>query len=502
MLNVNFPVQMMSEILGPGKGGTQVGHIEGRSREQTVMFPEALDDYVVADNAVRVIDAWVDGQDLVGLGFARVEPAATGRPGYDPGDLVKLYVYGYMNRVRSSRLLERETHRNVELMWLMRCLRPDFKTIADFRKDNGKAIGGLFRQFVLFCQDQGLVAGELVAIDGSKFVAVNNPGRNFTAEKLKGRIERLERSIGEYLQELNQADAAQPEAPRAEDIARTLEHLRENQANAQARLEQLQATGESQLSLTDGDARAMKTPQHGSVVGYNVQSVVDSRHKLIVEFAVTNEGNDRNQLGAMALRTKGALGLEAFEVVADTGYANADEVARCAQEGITTYLRAPVIPGNEARGLYGKNRFEYDPSSDSYRCPAGQVLNYQSTSQHEGRAVKLYGTLACKDCPMRAACTTSREKGRVITRPINQDHLDAAAARAKAHPEIMRERKCLAEHPFGTLKRAWDQGYFLMRGMAKVSTEISLSVLSYNLKRTISILGVQNLLAAITARTA
>src|SRR5229473_1052128 len=471
-----------------------MSHIEGQDRQQSVLFPPTLDEYVEVDNPVRVIDAYVDVQDLGGLGFARVEPKATGRPGYAPGDLLKLYLYGYLNRLRSSRVLEQEAQRNVELMWLLKRLSPDFKTIADFRKDNGGAIRQMCRAFTLFCQEQGLIKGELVAIDGSKFVAVNNPGRNFTEDKLTRRIGVLEQHIGEYLEALERNDVQDPGAPSREDITRALKHLKENHANAKARLTQLQESGESQLSLTDADARSMKAGA-ANIVGYNVQTVVDAGHKLMVTFDVNNACNDRNQLSSMALEAKTALNTRTLTVVADVGYCNAEEVAICMENGITPYVPRPKRGGNEKRGLYGKDRFCYQ--RDSYTCPAGEILAYQSTSLHQGRPVKIYGTPACKTCLQRSHCTTSKVKGRIITRSLHEDALDAMAKRVKAAPEMMRARKGIVEHPFGTIKRAWNQGYFLMRGLANVRTEMSLTVLAYNLRRVINILGTQKLLAVL-----
>jgi transposase len=474
-----------------------MGYIQGRGRDDVTMFPEALDDYVTPDNPVRVIDAFVDAQDLKRLGFERAEPAATGRPGYSPRCLLKLYLYGYMNRVRGSRALEREAGRNIEVLWLTGMLKPDFKTLADFRGDNGKAIQAVCREFTLFCAREGLIKGELVAIDGSKFKAVNSAARNFSQAKLNAQIEALDARAKQYLEQMERADAGDPGVPSGEDVKRALENLRERKAKAQGRLDQLAATGQSQISLTDADARAMKTGMHERVVGYNVQTAVDAQHKLIVAHEVTNEGNDRNELGGMAVKAKDILKRESLQVVVDTGYSNADEVARCEAQGITVYLNPPTIEGNEQRDLYGKPRFHYDEQADLYRCPAGQSLTYSSTSQHAGRQVRLYRTSACGGCSQRPQCTSAKERGRVITRAINQGALDAAARRARDNPQIMRERKCVAEHPFGTIKRGWGYGFFLMRGMAKVRTELSLTVLVYNMRRAINILGTQRLVGAL-----
>jgi transposase len=474
-----------------------MGYIQGRARNDRTMFPEALDDYVTPDNPVRVIDAFVDMQNLKSLGFERAEPAATGRPGYSPACLLKLYLYGYLNRIRGSRPMEREAGRNIEVLWLTGMLKPDFKTLADFRRDNGKGIQGACREFTLFCARQGLIKGELVAIDGSKFKAVNSAARNFSEAKLTAQIEALDARAKRYLEEMEQADAGDCGEPTGEEVRRALEVLRERRASAQGKLDQLAASGQTQVSLTDPEARAMKTGMHERVVGYNVQTAVDAEHKLIVAHEVTNRGNDRNELGDMATKTKDILKREALQVVADTGYSNADEVARCEAQGITVYLTPPSFPGNDQRGLYGKPRFAYDEHTDSYRCPAGQSLTYSSTSQHVGREVKLYRTSACTECSQRAQCTTAKDRGRVITRALNQSALDAAARRVRDNPQVMRERKCIVEHPFGTIKRAWGYGHFLMRGMAKVRTELSLTVLAYNMRRAINLLGTQTLVAAL-----
>jgi len=474
-----------------------VGYIQGRGREERTLFPEALDDYVLADNPARVIDLFVDAQNLKELGFERAEAAVRGRPGYDPRCLAKLYIYGYLNRVRGSRMLEREAARNIEVLWLLGMLKPDFKTIADFRKDNREAIQGLCRQFTLFCARQGLIKGELVAIDGSKFKASNSAARHISEGKLKAQIAALEKRTEQYLQDMDQADAVDPGVASSEEVQQALAKLRERKQEMEQRLKDLSESGKTQESLTDKDARSMKSGMHEALIGYNIQTAVDAEHKLIVAHEVTNEGNDRNQLSEMAQQAKEILERESLDVVADTGYANASQVAQCEAQHITVYLNPPRYGDNEQRGLYGKHRFRYDEARDAYRCPAGLWLIYSSTSKHNGSDVRLYRTSACGSCAQRSNCTSAKERGRVITRPVDQAALDRAAQRAKQRPDIMRQRKCVVEHPFGTIKRIWGYGQFLMRGFDNVRTELSLAVLCYNLRRVMSIMGTKQLIAAL-----
>jgi transposase len=358
------------------KGGSLMDYIRGTSRHQVTLFPEAVEDYITEDNPVRFIDAFVASLDLKELGFARTEPAETGRPAYDPGDLLRLYLYGYLHRVRSSRMLEREAKVNLEVMWLLGKLAPDFKTIADFRRDNLAALKGVCREFTLLCRKLKLFGGELVAIDGSKFKAVNNRRRNFNEARLTKAIKAMEQKIDGYLQSLEEADADDPDpnepGPTAAELRVKIAELKERKAKYQALKEGMKESGAKQVSLTDPDARSMVMHHHSTEVGYNVQTVVDDQHHLIVEHEVTNDPTDHAHLAEMALRAKATLGVDQLEVVADMGYYDGAEVKQCAEAGVTTYIPQPITSINQKRGLFTKQDFVYDQTQDCYRCPAGQ----------------------------------------------------------------------------------------------------------------------------------
>jgi len=475
--------------------------IRGVTRKQVILFPETVEDYITEDNPVRFIDAFVVSLDLVRLGFSRASPKETGRPAYDPADLLRLYLYGYLNRVRSSRMLEREAKVNLEVMWLLGKLTPDFKTIADFRRDNLAALKAVCREFTLLCRKLKLFGGELVAIDGSKFKAVNNRRRNFNEARLSKAIKALEEKIAGYLGSLDEADAAEPDPPEptpsAAQLREKIKTLQQRKAKYEALKQGLQESGEKQVSLTDPDARAM-VMHHGSTeVGYNVQTVVDEKHQLIVEHEVTNDPTDHAHLAEMALRAKETLGVEQLEVVADMGYYDGAEVKQCAQAGITTYIAKPLTSVNQKRGLFTKQDFVYEEAKDCYRCPAGAELTYRYESFELNRQIRYYATPKCAGCPIRSKCTTNK-RGRRISRWVDEKLLEDMARRVRARPEMMRRRQQLSEPPFGTIKRAMGQGYFLMRGLHKVGAEMSLTVLSYNLKRVVNIVGVKKMIAALT----
>ena len=465
-----------------------MSYIEGADRQQAWLLPERLEDYVRAENPVRFLDAFVDSLDLTTLGFQRATANSMGRPPYAPGDLLRLYLYGYLNRLRSSRRLEREAQRNVELLWLLRQLRPDFKTIADFRKDNLQPLRAVCREFTLLCRQLELFGGELVAIDGSKLRAVNSKRRNFSERKLRATLAEIDAKIDGYLQQLDAADAIEPNAaqPTAAQLQQKIAHLKQRRQQNAARLEQLQTNGQTQVSLTDPDSRSMKVGQ-GTEVCYNVQTAVDAKHKLIVEHAVTNAVTDLGQLTPMATAAQQTLGVAKLEVLADMGYYWGQQVKECADAGITCYIPKALTSANTQQGLFGKERFAYDRENDCYRCPAGQVLSYRSRSFELGRSIRYYRAPVsiCRTCALKARCTRNQEARR-LSRWEHEDLLDQ-----------MQHRIALAEHPFGTIKRGMDAGYFLLRGLEKVRTEMSLTVLAYNLKRVINLLGVPKLLLAV-----
>lgn len=478
-----------------------MGYIRGSERGQHILFPSTLDEYVEEANPVRAIAAFVGALDFAELGFVRGEAAETGRPGYDPRLLLGLFIWGHLNKVRSSRKLERECGRNLEAMWLMENLRPDFKTIADFRKDNGEPIKQAVVKFRLWCVGEGLYGREMVAVDGSKFKAVNNSERNYTKKKLAQLIERESLRVAEYLKAIEAAD--QEDAAAAPEPQLSGEQLREKLSKLKERLtkhEQLEQTlkesGQSQISLTDADARLMKTSK-GSDVCYNVQTVVDSKHKLIAAYEVTNEGNDLGQLAQMAQQAREALGVATLTVLADGGYFDGDTIKECEEAGITAYLPLPQSGAANQRGLFSARKFTYDEAQDLYVCPQGEALTFRSQEKGSNQKLyRLYRTDACGACPLRVQCTTSK-RGRKLRRWIHEDVLERLRERIRDQPELLKERKKLAEHPFGTIKRTMDQGYFLMKGTKKVTTETSLTVLAYNLKRVINIMGVEKMIMSM-----
>jgi transposase len=475
--------------------------VEGVDRGQTTLFPERLEDWIGEDNPVRVIDAFVDALDLRGLGFDSVMPEATGRPSYHPAVLLKLYIYGYLNRVQSSRRLEREAGRNVELMWLIGRLSPDHKTIANFRKDNSRAIRQVCVQFVVLCRKLGLLNTASVAIDGSKFKAVNNRDKNFTRAKVERRRAQIEESVARYLRQLDTADRHEPTEALAARTTRLKEKIArlEQEMQRLAELEaQMLASPDQQISLTDPDARSMATSGRGSgVVGYNVQVAVETEHHLIVAHEVINDGCDRAQLSAMGQEAKAALEVEELEAVADRGYWDSEEILACEQAGVTVTLPKPMTSGSKADGRFGKQDFVYLPDEDAYRCPAGEKLRYYYSNVERGLTLRRYWTMACQGCLLKSRCTTAPQ--RRITRWEHEDVLEAVQRRLDLNPGAMRQRRETVEHPFGTIKMRMGATHFLMKRLPKVRGEMALHVLAYNLTRVLNILGIQPLMAALRA---
>ncbi len=470
-------------------------HRRGMAREQTSLLPASIEDYVGADHPVRVIDAFVDGLDVAGLGFEHAKTAATGRPPYHPADLLKLFVYGYLNRVRSTRRLETEAGRNLELMWLIGQLRPDFKTLANFRRGNSKAISRTCRAFTEFCRTQGLFAAELVAIDGSKFQAVASRKKVWTPERLAKAQARADERIAHYLQELERSESEEAgSGPSTQQVQAALTELKARRDQLQAPAQGLAQSGQSQWVQGEPQAKLMRTAQGAHAVAYNVQIAVDSSHKLIVAHDITNQGNDHQQLYPMAKAAKATLQVEHLSAVADTGYTNGEQAAQSEAEHIT-----PIVPMQKAAHTHGnffpKGQFTYDRQSDTYRCPAGALLRRIKSDQRQ--QVHLYGTPACEPCALRAQCTKAQR--RTINRDFHADYAEAAALRAAQHPEKMLARRCLAEHPFGNLKWLMGVPRFLLRAIEGAKIEMDLAVTAYNLKRVISILGVPYLLAQMKA---
>jgi len=476
---------------------TSMKHRAGLDRSQTLLFPERLEDYIAAENPVRFLDAFVASLDLHALGFDKARCAETGRPPYDPAALLKLYLYGYLHRIRSSRLLEAECRRNVEVLWLLGKLAPDFKTIADFRKDNLKPLKAVARQFTLLCRKLELFGGELLAIDGSKFAAVNARDQNFNAAKLQDLIERADERLAEYLKGLDTADTAERGGASLSKggLAEKIAALQERQDWHRELLGQLDAE-QKQVSVTDPDTRKMPTA-HGTMVGYNAQMAVDAKHKLIAADDVTNEVTDLHQLANVALEAKSNLELKGADVVADAGYYNAAEVSRCVEHNLTPYIPKADTSANTARGLYGKSQFKYDAAKDVYVCPAGGALTYRFATYELGRELRYYRASGCKTCALKSRCTRNKAN-RTITREENEHLMEAMAARMRAQPWKFKLRKTLAEHPFGTIKRWFGYTHFLLKGLAKVQCEWSLTTLVYNLKRVLNLVSFEKLMAAVS----
>jgi len=473
------------------------GFIEGENRSQATLFPERLDDYITDSNPIRVIDVFVDELDLGSLSFKTI-PEDTGRPPYHPATLLKIYIYGYLNRVQSSRRLEREAQRNVELMWLTERLAPDFKTIADFRKDNGKAIQQICREFVLICRKLELFTEAFVAIDGSKFKAVNNRDRNFTKAKMKRRLQQIDESIARYLSQMASADRQDTRAAKhtSERLQDKITKLKKEVKRLTVLEKDMLSRPDQQISLTDPDARSMATSgKDTGIVGYNVQAAVDAEHHLIVAHEVTNIGTDRHQLADMAERAREELGSGTLDVVADRGYYEGGNIKTCEDADITVTLPRPQTSGAKAEGRFGKQDFVYVAANDVYRCPAGERLTYRFSGIEKGKTIRRYWTNACKGCALKAKCTTGPE--RRISRWEHEAVLEKVQNRLDHNPDAMRVRRSTVEHPFGTIKCWMGATHFLTMTLPKVATEMALNVLAYNMKRVIAIMGVGALLEAM-----
>jgi transposase len=473
--------------------------VEGADRSQSTLFPQYLEDWIDEDNPVRVIDVFVEELDLAELGFVGVEPEVTGRPSYHPSVLLKLYIYGYLNRTQSSRRLEREAGRNVEVMWLTGRLAPDHKTIADFRKDNGRAIRQVCVRFVVLCRMLGLLAHASVAIDGSKFKAVNNRDKNFTRAKMERRMAQIEESVARYLQQLDSADRQEPSEAlktKTSGLKEKIEKLKEQMRRLEILKVNMLAAPDQQILLTDPDARSMATSGRGSgVVGYNIQVAVETTNHLIITHEVINEGSDRAQLSPVAKQAKTVLGVENLDAVADRGYFSGEEILECENAGIMVTLPKPMTSNSKAEGRFGKQDFRYVAEQDIYICPAGERLAYYCTTEDKGMVLRRYATKACQNCAIKHACTTAKQ--RLISRWEHEQVVEAVQRRLDEHPEKMRLRRETVEHPFGTIKAWMGATHFLMKTLPKVATEMALHVLAYNLTRVMNIIGVRPLLAAM-----
>ena len=476
--------------------------IEEGPRSQSTLFPELLDEYISPNNPIRAIDYFVDDLNMRRLKFNRVEPCDTGRPGYRPTTLLKLYIYGYLNRISTSRRLENETHRNIEVMWLLGRLQPDHKTIAKFRKDNGEAIQQACSEFVEICRKMEMFSQSMIAIDGSKFKAVNNKKKNDSQGSMKRRIARTERHINEYMQLLDAKDKDEPIADEREipELQEKLDSLEEHLKKLKLREQEVKAQPDKQISETDPDSRLMKQSTVGSLVGYNVQTAVDTAYKLIVAHEVTNSPTDRGQLLPMARLVKDTLDTDDLLVLADRGYYKGTDIKTCLDEGITTLVPKSLTSGNGANGLFPRSAFKYDAEKNEYTCPADQALTYRHSSvDKQGKTMDCYyaSSFTCAACELKAKCTVG--VNRRVRRWEHEDVLEKLDERLQGMPDAMTTRASTVEHPFGTIKLWMGSRHFVMKTLDNVRTEMSLSVLAYNFRRMISILGVKGLIEAMRA---
>jgi len=479
-----------------------MGYIKGEDRNQIILFPESIDEYVSDNNSIRIIDEYIKQLNLKSLHFKRAATPSMGRPPYHPKDMLKLYLYGYLNRIRSSRRLEQEAIRNLEVIWLIKKLKPDFKTIADFRKDNKKALKKVFRDFTKLCNEWELFGKELVAIDGSKFRACNSKKNNYNLKKLERHLKYLDEKIEKYMQELDHHDITEAslEKPDVNTIKERIQQLKDRKEKYKKYQRKLKQSGENEISTTDPDARLM-TNNNRVEVSYNVQTTVDAKHKLIADFKVTQKPNDLGQLAPMALRAKRLFGNKTFEVLADKGYYQAQDLQKCTEKGITLYVTKQTHANTTKDQAFYSDQFKYNKTKNTYLCPVGKELYYYRIRKKDGKIIgyEYRNDDACKDCKFKARCTKA-QKGRSIFRHVKQDLLDHIDTQTKRNFKKYKLRQMIVEHPFGTIKRGWGAYYFLTRRKVSVSAEISLSFLAYNLKRVINILGTEEILRRLRQR--
>jgi transposase len=475
-------------------------HINGTNRDQTVLFPDTIDKYVDKENPVRFIDAFVDSLNLEKLGFKHSVFADTGRPSYNPSDLLKLYVYGYLNQVRSSRKLEKECHRNVEVMWLMKKLAPDHKTIADFRKDNVNCIKDVFKEFVYLCRSLDLYGAQLVAIDGTKFKAVNSRSNNLNEKTVALRLKQTEEKIAEYLRELETNDAndsEEDEKAKTDELKEKISQLEDKKQQYEQIQTQMKATGQREVSLVDPDSRLMRVDSQRLEVSYNVQTSVDAKQHLIVDYDVINISTDHHQLVKDALAAKATLGVDELDVLSDKGFYVEKDIADCENNGITVFMPIPaVLSPYKSLGIpmpeFYSDRFVFDAVRDVYVCPAGKELTFcKYVYKDDPLRGRVYRTVYCSECGLRSKCTRNK-RGRTMVRSEFDGAVERLRVRLQSHEgrEKLRLRRMLVEHPFGTIKRAFNQGYVLLKGLRKVRGEVGFTMLAYNMRRVINIFGV------------
>ena len=481
-----------------------MAYIEGANRDQAQMFPEYLENYVSDDNPVRVIEAFVVNLDLKKLMFTKTNSSGPGAPKYNPKDLLKLYLYGYLNSLRSSRKLEKATYNNIEVIWLIKKLHPDFKTIADFRKENKEQLKQIFKEFNLLCKDWNLFGGELVAVDGTKFRADNSKKNNYNKKKINRQLKYLEEKSEEYLKALEEGDNESEINPKytVEQLKKKIEDLAKRKDFYQDLEHKIENSEDNEISTTDADARMMDNKKNGLEVNFNVQIAVDSKNKLILATEVTNKPSDQGHFNDMAQAAKETLGIgekDKLEVTADKGYYQVDDLKKCEENGTVTYLTHQKYSNATGNPEYYSEKFKYDSKEDIYICPEGQKL-YKTKNKVEAPEKLLYKNFRiCKNCPNKDKCTKS-DKGRIISRNKDQEFLDIVDARTLNNMDKYHQRQMIVEHPFGTVKRTMNAGYFLTRGLISVGAEADLTFLAYNIKRVINILGVKEIVRKIEAR--
>lgn len=480
-----------------------MGYIKGVERNQVILFPESIDEYISEDNSVRVIDEYVEQLDLGKLKFTKATCATSGRPPYDPKDLLKLYLYGYLNRIRSSRRLEHEAIRNIEVIWLLRKLQPDFKTIADFRKDNKRALKAVFRDFNKLCDEWGLFGKELIAIDGSKFRACNSKKNNYNTKKLEKNIKYLDEKIDKYLNEIDKKDDLETSDKKcsSDEINEKIQELKSRKEKHKGYKQRLEESGQNEISTTDPDARLMSNSNNNVDVSYNVQTTVDAKHKLIADFKVSQKPNDLGELDNMALRAKKLFRGQDFEVLADKGYYKVEDLKKCVEKGITPYVAKQTYSNGTGDKDFYPGKFKYNKEENVYICPDGKILYYFRIRKNKGKIIgyDYRNYEACENCQFRSRCTKS-SKGRSIYRHIDQDFLDTIDMQTNLNKDKYKLRQMIVEHPFGTIKRSWGAYYFLTKRKISVTAEVSLSYLSYNLRRAINILGTEEIIRRLRER--
>lgn len=472
-----------------------MGFIEGIDRNQENLLPPSVDEYVSSDSNARIVDAFIDSLNLAKLGFERAIAARTGRPGYHPADMLKLYIWGYLNQIRSSRQLERTCLRDLEAIWLLRRLTPDYRIIAAFRHDNPDAIVGVSVAFIEFCKEYGLVNGNTVALDGTKMKAAASAKNIAGKDRLERDITHTERQIAYYLDRLDIADEQSCVSPvnnekQRDAFAGAIDALKRRKQRLQDRHAELEKHDAKVVVFGEPDAKPMGYGRSQKHPSYNLQSAVDVNSGLIIHHEVSNEAKDSNLLYPVAIKIKQLLKVDQLNVLADGGYSNAQAIAQCEKDKIE--VAAPIKRGAMNTDYFRPVQFVYNEETDTIQCPAGQTMK-PSGKHTRNRAIR-YRTKACADCGIKSKCTGGNQ--RTIHRLIDQSALDRMEARINENPNLMTIRRCTVEHPFGTIKRMSDGGRFLMRGMTKVKAEAALSVLTFNLIRACNIVGKDKLATA------